>query len=777
MNIPCDVFDKLRMRYSRSIKDRWILSCISLSLIPVLIGIFLFSYNIKNFKLQTIQNNEVLLLQIHDLIDQGFYDVKTIVQKIAADPSLNMTSVSSKSSRILLKRQLINRLNQYRGYSSFIEDIYVYFWDTEEFVSCNTAAPTNIMYRTYHNSPTFQYEDWIKLIRRPHNSDTAILPIAEGKQQALVYIKVLPSFSSIDINATIMVVIDNDSIISLASSVSNKASCELNLLLKDSLPLLPPTPILAPSIDMFSELNSQNNIICRTPVREGVTLSALPSKTFDITYILGTPPGAYYNKLKAVNILFVLGLLTVITGSIVFTVRFIYKNYAPIKEIMEIVHLPESAGQPSSAVDEYSVIKNAITYTKNISVAMQDKLNKQSEMLFDAILTLLMHNFSFGSGKAGLENLERVKAYFKLEYFSIAILFLGKSSDNGMNSPLSKEQTQQLSGFLQKNIPARENLSLWIIEMNGALLLLFNMDEDTSKIWNMLVQEMATVLNAWWNQVYRETLLLSVSHCCQGIENVSQAYEEAEYSMKYRLVFGIDFQAQNGSYTPLPSGYYYPAKEETKLLNLILSGDTEKAINLFDEIWQVNQQRGSDFLYCLLFDILGTIVRACNLITPVSTINSNLVSTVEKLVREHNINEMRKCLLLLMSDVCKIYVQEHSKSTDKLKNEILDYIDIHYSNPSLSVGYIGDVFGKSRAYLFSLFKEATGFSMLYHINKVRIEHAKELLCGSKKPIQDISMDVGFYSSISFTRTFKKYENTTPSRYRKLHAQVITPARR
>jgi YesN/AraC family two-component response regulator len=135
---------------------------------------------------------------------------------------------------------------------------------------------------------------------------------------------------------------------------------------------------------------------------------------------------------------------------------------------------------------------------------------------------------------------------------------------------------------------------------------------------------------------------------------------------------------------------------------------------------------------------------------------------------------MRKCLLLLMSDVCKIYVQEHSKSTDKLKNEILDYIDIHYSNPSLSVGYISDVFGKSRAYLFSLFKEATGF---YHINKVRIEHAKELLCGSKKPIQDISMDVGFYSSISFTRTFKKYENTTPSRYRKLHAQVITPARR
>ena len=129
---------------------------------------------------------------------------------------------------------------------------------------------------------------------------------------------------------------------------------------------------------------------------------------------------------------------------------------------------------------------------------------------------------------------------------------------------------------------------------------------------------------------------------------------------------------------------------------------------------------------------------------------------------------MHCCLLAFLGEVCQVYSCEHSKSTDKLETEIFAYINEHYQNPDLSVEMIGDVFGKSRAYLFSLFKENTGFSMLYHINRIRVDKAKELLLDKNRSIQDIASQVGFNSSINFTRAFKKYEGITPSKYREVH---------
>ncbi len=45
---------------------------------------------------------------------------------------------------------------------------------------------------------------------------------------------------------------------------------------------------------------------------------------------------------------------------------------------------------------------------------------------------------------------------------------------------------------------------------------------------------------------------------------------------------------------------------------------------------------------------------------------------------------------------------------------------------------------------------------------------KELLLDKNRSIQDIAFQVGFNSSINFTRAFKKYEGITPSKYREVH---------
>ncbi|HML45614.1 MAG TPA: AraC family transcriptional regulator [Clostridia bacterium] len=753
-----------------SVKARWVLSCLSLSLIPILLGLTIFFTNISSYKRQTVQNNEVMLLQVQNLMDQAFYDIKAIVQMISTEPSLNKFS-TIRPENILLKRELKQRLAQYRGYSSYIQDIYIYFLDTDQVVSDTTTGTSRIMYYVFHKNEHFSYDEWMSIVRQPRIDQTIVLPTAKSETN-MAYIKSLSLFSVANVNATVVVLISNDNIAKMARTVAQQASCEMNILLDDSRPVLPLSPGLAASAALFSRIDPREGVIERAETKEGLVLSLRASNTLDITYILGTPRSAYFSTLRYVNLLFLSGLFIVILGSVCFAVLFVWKNYAPIKEIMEIVLKPGASWQAGGCGDEYAVIKNAIVSSKNSSVEMQDRLNRQSSMLFRTMLALLLHHSAVNPAGAEQEALAHLRSHFKLEVFAVLLLSLDKH-ESPQNNLAFLESIRQLSAFLQVQSALRESdTSFWAIEIDSRIILLFNMSKGFSEKWADVALESGSALQAWWGQSCRGELLFTASGCYDGLENVSHAYEEADYFMKYRLVFGTNFQSQHG-YAAIPAlsgGYFYPPEEENKLFNIIASGDAEKAAEMFDALWKINLEKNllpENFLYCLLFDILGTVIRACNLIAPVFPIKSNLVSAMEKLTAEKNLDKIRISIHVLMRDVCTAYSCEHPKSTDKLKKSILHYIDQHHCDQNLSVESIGDVFGKSRAYLFSLFKEDTGFSLLYHIGKVRIEHAKPLLRSRSHSIESIAGMVGFNSTISFTRTFKKYENITPGKYREI----------
>lgn len=63
-------------------------------------------------------------------------------------------------------------------------------------------------------------------------------------------------------------------------------------------------------------------------------------------------------------------------------------------------------------------------------------------------------------------------------------------------------------------------------------------------------------------------------------------------------------------------------------------------------------------------------------------------------------------------------------------------------------------------------KRITGKSPTKWIDEAIISEAKVLLCQSTLSISEVSMEVGFEDQSYFTRLFKKYENVTPTEFRK-----------
>lgn len=63
-------------------------------------------------------------------------------------------------------------------------------------------------------------------------------------------------------------------------------------------------------------------------------------------------------------------------------------------------------------------------------------------------------------------------------------------------------------------------------------------------------------------------------------------------------------------------------------------------------------------------------------------------------------------------------------------------------------------------------KNYTGFSPLHYLINIRIAEAIKLLKNTQRPVTDIALETGFYSSQHFSTTFKKLTGYTPSQFRK-----------
>lgn len=73
----------------------------------------------------------------------------------------------------------------------------------------------------------------------------------------------------------------------------------------------------------------------------------------------------------------------------------------------------------------------------------------------------------------------------------------------------------------------------------------------------------------------------------------------------------------------------------------------------------------------------------------------------------------------------------------------------------------------SPAYLSSVFKNTCGYTFVEYIRRYRIEVAKRLLPSNDIPLEEIAARVGITDAAYFNKLFKRVEQTTPGRYRRL----------
>ena len=125
-------------------------------------------------------------------------------------------------------------------------------------------------------------------------------------------------------------------------------------------------------------------------------------------------------------------------------------------------------------------------------------------------------------------------------------------------------------------------------------------------------------------------------------------------------------------------------------------------------------------------------------------------------------------LSLMLSYISREFINSvllnDSNDTTARVSQIKEWIRIN-SRSDLKVSEIAEHFSYNPNYLSSMFRRATGYTVVDYIRKARINEAEKLLLNTNLTIKEIALECGFYDSKHFLKVFKKFKNVTPTSYR------------
>lgn len=262
-----------------------------------------------------------------------------------------------------------------------------------------------------------------------------------------------------------------------------------------------------------------------------------------------------------------------------------------------------------------------------------------------------------------------------------------------------------------------------------------------------------------------------VIYCGNEVRNLTDLYESYNNASfihnsglwKARLPINWYEVSENEELT-------YPSTDlAVKLTHYVTSGDISGLHDALGEIMKLYlidnnlptylQHMVLNELQIVLFRILGRI----------GIKEGNYDRYYNKLEENHNAPLITQITttLNLYREVCDFVAKQKDEAdTTATISSIVSYIDLNYGDQNISLASIADMFHMNESYLSSMFKQSLDIKFSTYIEELRISKAKELLKTTNLTIGDIGQQVGYYSTNSFCRAFKRTSGVSASEYRK-----------
>lgn len=241
-------------------------------------------------------------------------------------------------------------------------------------------------------------------------------------------------------------------------------------------------------------------------------------------------------------------------------------------------------------------------------------------------------------------------------------------------------------------------------------------------------------------------------------ESYEQARTAARYTTRHHIFLPYEFIHKD------KDSWYYPIELSAKFLHFITSGNRQQVSAFLELIHKENVEERNlpvSLLNFLLSDLQNTLLKARFQIAPPKTEEESerLRQLDERLMDSPTFSTVEANALAL----CDFFVIFNTPS-DPIA-DVERYLKSNYSDPSLCLTKLSEMFSISESYLSHLFKARTGTNLSVYLEQLRMEEAARRLRGGMGDLSTLYADLGYASAATFRRAFKKYHGVPPSQMR------------
>ena len=685
------------------------------------------------------------------------------IQKMGLFLSQNSTVrkyLSSDLARVedrYLARETIDLFSAFSEEMSYADDTVMFCRNHRSFITANAMAPAKL-YLDYLAFPADKtYEEtvsWLENFQGYYDICAADIERNGVRVPSVIVAQALPKDSVNRRLGVLLVSMPQDALLSTLEEINPGGSYAI---VTNAGEVIAANDSRIAKMDL-SVIRDGSGFVKQAAQQGNVWLSYVQFQRYGLSVISIVSEDVLIRPVRFSQIVFFAAYGICILLGVLLAIYFTRRHYSPIDKI--VMNLREMGiEQPDR--NEYRYIHNAINSILQENDVLTQRVNELGTEK-EHILTLIERSSAqiqssivLGLTHGAVENQEESLALMRSyglnlskKWFSVIIIDTSRGKDpDGLIPGVVRQRLELTFSDRMEMCPTLyRNMPMFLINMDSR--------ED---LQNVLIQLEDTV-NQFAKQL-RVQIPVFAGKAYAGLSGVSKSFAEAE-----KLCL------QSGRKEP-------PVRSELRNLSAMISQmedlvsqqhDTQ-TLSAFERFLN---QTASDPLEQnhLIISVARLMIR--QLEDSDHPDASGLISAWKKLVFADNDSDdatVKEALhLMQMSTEMLSADRGNTRNGPMLAEQIRIFIEEHLSDQMLSQNMIAEHFQISQSHLSHLFKREFQIGMNDYINHARVVRSLPYLLDPKLSISDVAEKIGFSSSHTLIRVFKKYENMTPGRYRMMN---------
>lgn len=735
----------MKTNRTRSIYAKLTLSIAVIIIIPILFsGIIGFTSN--KILINKVNNtNNILLSHFKEQTDDVFEQMTRLRTRISTNDRLIQILSFTDQIDVDERWTLNNFASDLQGYAlgySYLDEYYVHVQSLDIVITDNIIQDTK-NYHEHYVEEDIPYTNWLSQLS---NLDNQYI-----KKDHYIYRYIpLPVYSRVEKKGSIFMKLNTERLLELAVTDETNISGDFFVLSVDG-EILYQSNYHNTTIEFGNmNLSSSEEMHKINHKGEDYFISSAVSDQSSLIYVYAIPKAQLDKDSNQIQLFYLIGMLLYLIICILVGYLIIIRSYKPVNDTIKLLN-----GSIVKGENEFRVINDAI---RNLIVdynLVKSRVNRQQRIYQREYVKRLLRGRDILSTEKPIT--------FKGDYF----LAIGVIIDD-IDKKIYIEENMDLILFTIENVlqECLEGLGeLHVVDYSDLLVGLINVDISSLKVMDEIKEGLKSGLS-YLEDIQGLSITLVISETQQSVERIPIAYEQLLEIIEFKYILGdtdiIEYDhirmSENDTSIIELDEFEVKAKKYIKYGNV---EETNGVINeMFDYYFLKNPITPQQFrLFKLRLN--GMIIRVYDYMG--KTIDDHTLDKMnwkDESLFKNKYQGMKETVI----DILDGLIIENVDTKEHFIYKIKDYIQGNYRNIDLNISTIGEAFSLSPFYVSKLYKDAFGEGILDTITKTRIKASKDLLINHT--VEEVAILVGYNNVRSFTRGFKKIEDTTPGKYKK-----------